>query len=471
MKSETKKRKKLEFPHGYIILMSVMLVVVVLSWIIPAGEYARVVDPATGMEVVDPGRFSFVEQEDPIGFLDFFTAINAGIVKAMGIGSLIVVMTGAIAVLDSTGALTTGVKKIIEKSKGREFTIVAIFLFVFIACGVVGLAENMMPFIPIMITLMMGLGYDRMVGITVLIAGLEIGWTAGIVNIYTTGISQEMIGLPIFSGLGFRTAATILFYVIGLVFLYRYCKKIKKDPSKSIVASEYMQQCKDTTETVKEKVVLTMKMKLGLAIFGIAMVIQTYGAVKLAWSYDQMSAVLIVAAIVIALVCGINGNEACRIFTRGASELLSVVFMMGLAQAVTALMRQAKMLDTIVYYLSKMLQNKGVIFTLLMIFIAIMILNFFIISGEGKAIVMIPILSPLAKILGINQQVVVLAYQYAEGFTNDLYPTYGSLHAMLAMGKVSFGDWWRFTYKLWFTLIIVGFLLVLLAQGINLGPF
>lgn len=471
MKSETKKRKKLEFPHGYIILMSVMLVVVVLSWIIPAGEYARVIDPATGMEVVDPGSFSFVKQEDPIGFLDFFTAINAGIVKAMGIGSLIVVMTGAIAVLDSTGALTTGVKKIIEKSKGREFTIVAIFLFVFIACGVVGLAENMMPFIPIMITLMMGLGYDRMVGITVLIAGLEIGWTAGIVNIYTTGISQEMIGLPIFSGLGFRTAATILFYVIGLVFLYRYCKKIKKDPSKSIVASEYMQQCKDTTEAVKEKVVLTMKMKLGLAIFGIAMVIQTYGAVKLAWSYDQMSAVLIVAAIVIALVCGINGNEACRIFTRGASELLSVVFMMGLAQAVTALMRQAKMLDTIVYYLSKMLQNKGAIFTLLMIFIAIMILNFFIISGEGKAIVMIPILSPLAKILGINQQVVVLAYQYAEGFINDLYPTYGSLHAMLAMGKVSFGDWWRFTYKLWFTLIVVGFLLVLLAQGINLGPF
>ena len=463
MKSEAKKRKKLEFPHGYIILMSVMLVVVVLSWIIPAGEYARVVDPATGMEVVDPGSFSFVEQEDPIGFLDFFTAINAGIVKAMGIGSLIVVMTGAIAVLDSTGALTTGVKKIIEKSKGREFTIVAIFLFVFIACGVVGLAENMMPFIPIMITLMMGLGYDRMVGITVLIAGLEIGWTAGIVNIYTTGISQEMIGLPIFSGLGFRTAATILFYVIGLIFLYRYCKKIKKDPSKSIVASEYMQQCKDTTETVKEKVVLTMKMKLGLAIFGIAMVIQTYGAVKLAWSYDQMSAILIVAAIVIAVVCGINANEACRIFTRGASELLSVVF--------TALMRQAKMLDTIVYYLSKMLQNKGAIFTLLMIFIAVMILNFFIISGEGKAIVMIPILSPLAKILGINQQVVVLAYQYAEGFTNDLYPTYGSLHAMLAMGKVSFGDWWRFTYKLWFTLIIVGFLLVLLAQGINLGPF
>ena len=134
-------------------------------------------------------------------------------------------------------------------------------------------------------------------------------------------------------------------------------------------------------------------------------------------------------------------------------------------------MKQAKMLDTIVYYLSQMLQNKGMVFTLLMVFVSVMILNFFIISGEGKAIVMIPILSPLAKILGINQQVVVLAYQYAEGFTNDLYPTYGSLHAMLAMGNVSFGDWWRFTCKLWFTLIGVGFILVLIAQGIHLGPF
>lgn len=465
------KKKKWEFPHGYLILMTVMLIVVVLSWIIPPGEYARVIDSSTGMEIVDPDTFQFVEQDDPIGFFDFFTAINAGIVKAMGIGSLIVVMTGAIAILDSTGALTTGVKKIIEKSKGKEFTIVAIFLLLFVTCGVVGLAENMMPFIPIIITLVMGLGYDRMVGITVLIAGLEIGWTAGIVNIYTTGISQEMIGLPIFSGLGFRTIATIIFYIIAVAFLYRYCKKIKKEPSKSIVADEYLKQCSERKENIKEKVVLTIKMKLGLAIFGIAMVIQTYGAVKLAWSYDQMSAVLIIAAILIAIVCGINANNACRIFTKGASELLSVVFMMGLAQAVTTLMKQAKMLDTIVYYLSQMLQNKGMVFTLLMVFVAVMILNFFIISGEGKAIVMIPILSPLAKILGINQQVVVLAYQYAEGFTNDLYPTYGSLHAMLAMGKVSFGDWWRFTCKLWFILLFVGFILVLIAQGIHLGPF
>lgn len=466
----TKQKRKFEFPHGYIILMSVMLLVVILSWIIPAGEYMRVIDPVTGMEIVDPATFHFVTQDQPITFFNFFTVINAGIVKAMGIGSLIVVMTGAIAVLDSTDALTAGVHKIIEHSKGREFSIIAMFLFIFIACGVVGLAENMMPFIPVIITLVIGLGYDRMVGITVLIAGLEIGWTAGIVNIYTTGLSQEMTGLPIFSGILFRTVATVIFYIIAVLFLYRYCKKIKADPSKSVVAAEYMQQCSGGKVEI-EHTKLTTKMKLGLAIFGIAMVIQTYGAVKLEWSYDQMSAILIIAAIVIALVCGINANKACRIFTQGASELLSVVFMMGLAQAVTALMRQAKMLDTIVYYLSQMLLNKGTVFTLLMIFIAIMILNFFIISGEGKAIVMIPILSPLGRLLGINQQVIVLAYQYAEGFTNDLYPTYGSLHAMLAMGNVSFGDWWKFTYKLWLILVVVGFCLVLLAQGINLGPF
>ena len=100
-----------------------------------------------------------------------------------------------------------------------------------------------------------------------------------------------------------------------------------------------------------------------------------------------------------------------------------------------------------------------------------MVMNFFIISGEAKAVVLIPILSPLGKALGINQQVLVLAYQYAEGFTNDLYPTYGSLHAMLAMGKLNFGDWIRFSWKLWCMLLVAGFAFVLLAQVINLGPF
>ena len=352
-----------------------MLLVAALTWIIPAGEYDIVQNPESGIEEIDPSSFHFVERDDPVTFFGFFTAINAGIVKAMGIGSLILVMTGALAVLDSTDALTAGVHRVIAHSKGKEFLIVASFFLLFLICGVVGMAENMMPFIPIVITLVMGLGYDRMLGFAVVVAGLEIGWTAGIVNIYTTGFSQQMIGLPIFSGLGYRTIATVVFFLIGVTYFWFYCKKIKADPSKSCCAEEYMNQRVGQNQVEMEEIPLTLKMKLGLLIFAVALIVQTYGCVKLEWSFNQMSAVFIISTIVTVLVCGINPSKACRIFTTGAADLLSVVFMMGFAQAITALMRQGKILDTIVYYLSGLLQNKGLLLTLLAIFFVVMVMN------------------------------------------------------------------------------------------------
>ena len=164
-------------------------------------------------------------------------------------------------------------------------------------------------------------------------------------------------------------------------------------------------------------------------------------------------------------------NKACRIFTKGAADLLQVVFLMGLAQAVTSLMKQAKMLDTLVYYISRMLTDQGMLVTLLAIYLIVIFMNFFIISGEGKAVVLVPILSPLGQVLHINQQVLVLAYQYGDGFTNMLYPTSGSLHAMLAVGNVTYGQWVKFSWKLWTLLSAVAFGIILVAQLINYGPF
>lgn len=466
-----KKKHSFQLPHPYLILMTVMLLVVVLSWIIPSGEFTRVANEATGYSEVVPGSFHFVAQDNPISFFDFFTAINAGITAAMAIGSLILIMTGAIAVLDSTGALTTGVKVLIQHAKGREFFMVAIFLFVFTALGAAGMAENLMPFIPIMITLVIGLGYDRLVGISIVIMSIGLGWTGGIVNIYTTGLSQQMMGLPIFSGIGLRIAAQLLFFAVALAYLYVYCRKIKADPSKSLAAEEYMATREQEVEILKEPVSLSGRMKAGLVIFVAALVIQTFGAVELMWNYNQMSAVFIVAAIAIAIVGGINMNNACRIFTKGAADLLSVVFLMGLAQAVTSLMKQAKMLDTLVYYMSQLLTNRGTFFSLLVIYLIIIALNFFIISGEGKAVVLIPILSPLGQVLHINQQILVLAYQYGDGFTNMFYPTSGTLHAMLALGDVNYSQWVKFSWKLWTLLSLVGFGVILFAQAINYGPF
>lgn len=181
-----------------------------------------------------------------------------------------------------------------------------------------------------------------------------------------------MMGLPIFSGIGLR-----------------------------IAAQEYMASQNQEAEILSERASLTGRMKAGLIIFVAALVIQTFGAVKPMWNYNQMSAV----------------------------------------------------------------------FTLFIIYLIIILLNFFIISGEGKAVVLIPILSPLGQVLHVNQQILVLAYQYGDGFANMLYPTSGSLHAMLALGDVTYSQWVKFSWKLWTLLSLTGFGVILFAQAINYGPF
>ena len=453
-------------PHVFIILPVIMLFVVVLSYLIPSGIYDRIQD-AAGISVIDPDTFRYVENETPITFMDYFEAIYTGFVNGATIMGTLFISSGVIYLLEVSGAFGAGINVILKKTKGREFSVVCIFYTIFVIFGVLGYGEAAYPFYPLAVTIGFALGYDRMVGTALAIVGSTVGFTSGLMNTFTTGVAQQIVGLPLFSGIGFRAVGLAVFYVIGLVGLYTYCRKIKKDPSRSLMSEEYLNQNREEHASGMEE--MTLRRVLGLLAFLCIIVVQGYGCIRLGWSFPQIAAIYVILGILLALIFRIGPSEACQLFCKGAVRVFAAAFAVGLAQSVVVLMNQACIMDTIVHGMSLLLQNRSAILALLIIFVFVTLFNFLVVSGSGKAVIVMPILQPLGEILHINQQVLVLAYQYGDGITNSFWP--GSSLVQLSMCGVDYGTWIRFCWKIYLSLIVSAFILIMIAYGIGYGPF
>lgn len=469
--SSKQKQKGINFPHVYIMFMLVMLLVVLLSWIVPSGEYERNVNPDTGITELNTEKFAYVEQAKPIGFMDFFTALHNGVVQSADIIVMLLFASGALFILEKSGAIAAGIHKLLSVAARKEKLIIVSLLVLFSVLGTIGFGEGGIPFIPLAMAVVMGLGYDRITAFAIPTVGLAIGFTAGVVNFYTTGVSQTIVGLPIYSGLAFRIVALIVFILISIIYILRYANKTKADPSKSIVADEYLEELGNSKTAEYEEEELTLSRKLALLGLVVVLVGSAFGAIKLGWGMPELSAVYAIYAIFLVIILKLNPSEAAETFGVGAARLLPTGLAIGFARSVMILMTQAQIIDTAVHSLSNVLSNTGTIITLLVLFIVVIFFNFFVVSGSGKAIILMPIMGPLGKILGINQQVMVVVYQFGDGFTNYLWPTSGGLMAALGMSNVSYAAWVKFSVKLFLLLHFAAFILILIAHYIGLGPF
>lgn len=454
-------------PHVFIILLLIMLFVVLLSWVIPSGSYERVTDETTGISVVVPDTFQYVENETPITFFDYFEAIYTGFVNGATIMGTLFISSGMIYLLEVSGAFGAGIHLILNKTRGREFSVVCIFYTIFVIFGVLGYGEAAYPFYPLAVTIGFALGYDRMVGTALAIVGSTVGFTSGLMNTFTTGVAQQIVGLPLFSGIGYRAVGLAVFYLIGLIGLYTYCRKIKKNPELSLVKDEYLNQKKQNLTDMMEE--MNLPRALGLLVFLGTIIIQGYGCIQLSWSFPQIAAIYVIMGILLSIIFRISPSKACELFCKGALRVFAAAFAVGLAQSVVTLMNQACIMDTIVHGMAVLLENKSAILALLIIFVFVTLFNFLVVSGSGKAVIVMPILQPLGRILNINQQVLVLAYQYGDGITNSFWP--GSSLVQLSMCGIDYGSWIKFCWKIYLSFVVSAFILVLIAYGFGYGPF
>ena len=458
-------------PHVYAILFIIMILVTLLSYIIPNGEFARTVTE-TGQQVVHTDQFKFIKNDNPIKFLDFFSSLYQGFVEGSTITGSLLICSGSLAILRYTGALEAGIRRLTEVTNGKHAIAIVIFYCYFAGVNIMGSGEGAYPFFPIVTAIVVSLGYDRIMGMMAICFAATAGFACGMVNMFTTGISQQMVGLPLFSGIGYRGIVFAVLFVIGLASTLLYGSRIKKDPNKSYIADEYKAQLAEQAEAKEDGTELApfdFKRKVALILFIAAILIIAYGALNWKFGLAQFGATYVVLSLILAVIFRIKVDQYCQLFTQGAAQVLGAAFAIALARSVMVLLNQGKIMDTLVYYMGNALQGKSTIITLLLIFLFVTAFNFLVVSGSGKAVMMMPIMSPLGKMLKINQQVMVLTYQLGDGLTNNLWPGGGMV--CCALCGVNYGDWLKASWKTFLTMIVSGFILIVIANAINLGPF
>lgn len=457
---ENKKRRTFSVPHVYIILLMVMLIVVVLSLIVPSGEYVRMTNEA-GQTTVDPDSFRYIEAANEITFFDFFKAIYSGMMAASGIIFMLIIVAGPLELLEYTGAIEGGINKLIGAMKGKEAMLPPTLVIVFTILGIIGFQEGALPFYPLATAMMLALGYDRVAGVGTAALGIAAGFTAGALNLFTTGISQEIVGLPLYSGVGYRLLAGVIFGGMAAVYVFLYCKKIKKDPTKSVMADDYIAQLEKQKEASSEEgTKLTLTRTLTLVGLLFVIVIQGYGSIKLGWGMPEIAALWIMLTFFVVIVCRISPSKACTLFVDGSKKMLSAALTLGVANAVMTLMNQAQIIDTAIHALVQCFTGKSPIIIVLILYLAIIFFNSFVTTGSGKAMILMPILAPFAQIINIPKQVVVLIFQFGDGPTNYFFPTSGVLMAGLDMCGVNYKAWAKFSWKIIVLIQIAGFLLL-----------
>lgn len=463
------KKKKFEMPHVFVILVALVIFATILTYIVPAGSYERVVNELN-QTVVDPDSFQYVENT-PVSFLQIPVYIYNAIVKAASTIFMVIVGTAAIEVLIATGAFDVALKKLISKLKGKEEVALLTMMLVFSLLGINTNSSRYIAYVPLLVMMCRLCGYDAMTAVALLICGVGGTFSCGMASMSITAVAQDLAGLPKFSGFGYRAISAVVIFILSAVYLLRYARKVKADPTKSIV---YDLECKEreSLNNIRDMEVTKMTARqIGVIIvFAANVVISVTGCLFFGWSNPQVAGLSIVVAVVGGLIGGFSLNEVSRQFSKGASKSLTTGLMIGIAGAISAVMSDGTIVDTIVHAMVSLFHLFPDVLQPAVMYILNSIVNVFITSGSGQAAVVMPIFLPLADIVGITRQTCVLAFNFGDGFSNFMIPTAASLMGVISMANINLPQWYKFFAKLFLLWSAAAMVLVTIAQMIQLGP-
>ena len=465
-----RKKKSFKLPHPVILLSIVILIMTICTYIIPAGQYDRIPDPVSGKKVVDPASYKTIEQA-PVGVMEMFSSIPRGLAAGQEIIFFIIIVAGSFQIITATGAIEGGVGSIATALRNKDHLMIPIIMAVFSIGGATfGMAEENIIFVPIGIALARALGYDALVGMAMITLGAACGFCAGMVNPFTTGIAQQIAELPMYSGIGFRFVVWAVMLAITSTYVIRYGRKVKKNAANSIVRDLEIEEAGSHID-LDNVAKLTGRQKLVLLAIVAAFAFLVYGVFKKGFSMTEIGTIFLMLGIASAIIGGLGVDRSIKEFFDGAKGMVSGAIMVGIARAILVVMQDGQIIDTIIYNFASVLVGLPKAVTALGMFLIEAVLDFINPSATGKAAATMPIMIPLADVVGITRQLTVLIYQFGDGFASYIEPTSGTLIATLAVAKISYEKWVKFMFPIWVIWMIMGGGFVLIADLINYGPF
>jgi uncharacterized ion transporter superfamily protein YfcC len=458
---------RLRVPHTYVLLIGLIALAAASTWIIPAGSYDRVVE--RGREVVDPQSYHSVEAR-PAGIGALFLAFPRGLLEIAGIAFYIFIIGGAFGVLNRTGVIQAGVRALVRRLGARKALIVPLLTIVFaVGGGTIGIAEETLVFLPALLLLARTLGYDSLLAGGIALVGANAGFAAAFMNPFTVGVAQGIVGLPLFSGMGFRIALWAVMTSVTVVFLARYARRVAARPETSRMYE--LDRAREPLAAAEKAELFAGRHLVVLGLVLAALVLLVVGAIRWGWGILELSGLFFGLALVAGPLGGLSLDDTVKSFIGGAADITYAALIVGLARGTLVVLRDAQVLDTITHAMAQALRGWSSTLSAVGIYLAQNLLHFIVPSGSGQAAVSMPVLAPLGDLVGVTRQTNVLAYQLGNGLTNVFIPTQGYFMAALGILRIPWTKWVRWLLPLLVIWLLIGCGAVILASLIRLGPF
>ncbi len=463
----TEKKKKSNL-NAFVLLLIIMLIAAILTWIVPAGQFERAEDPNTGRMVVVPGTYQTVEST-PIGVIQFVTSIYAGFMDAADITFFIIFASTYVFLLNKSGTLTAACGAMLRLVGDRDNLIIPIFMTLFAIGGTTfGMYEETYALIPAFIIIAMTLGYDRIVGGAIVFVGVATGFAAATINPFTIGVAAGVAGVPLTEPkvLIFRIVAFVAFLVLVIAYTMAYASKVKKDPTKSIVYGLPQEETKHLK--AKDEILnmpFTGRQKIAMVGFAALIVILTWGIITAGWWFQEIASLFLVFFVATGLLLGYGPNELGNLFVESSKETIYGALIVGMARGISVVLTAGGIIDTIVFALGNLVSSLPTALTGIGMLIVQNLINLFIPSGSGQAVVTMPIMAPLADVVGISRQMACVAYQFGDGFSNMFWPT--GVATICGFMSISLAHWYKFVTKLFAMMFALQ--CVFMVAGIMIG--
>lgn len=499
--NEKARKRAFKMPTSYTILLIIIALMAVLTWLIPAGQYKT--NDAGNLIA---GTYERVAQ-NPQGIWDVMMApiramLGHGATTAAIDVAFFIIMVGAfLGVVNETGALDVGIASIVKKYKGREKMLILILMPIFALGGsTYGMGEETMAFYPLLVPVMMAVGFDSLTGVAIILLGSQIGCLASTVNPFATGVASATAGVSVADGGIWRIIMLVVMLALAMFFVYRYADMIQKDPTKSLTYKtreadmEYFKVSKNSSDTVAQ---LTPAQKRVLWIFVLTFVVMIAGFIPWedlgvtlfsnitkgllsipvlgkiigtstsalgTWYFPEGAMLFAFAGILIGLVYGMEESRLVKSFMFGAADILSVALICAIARGIQVIMNDGLITATILHWGEQGLHGLSSQVFIVLTYIFYLPMSFLIPSSSGLASATMGIMAPLGEFVKVPASLVITAYQAASGVLNLVAPTSGIVMGALALGRIEIGTWYKFVGKLIALIVLLSIAILVIAS-------
>ena len=543
--------KKRKVPHTFVIVFCCILLAAATTWFIKPGKYIQ--EQVGGEQVM---TFYYQDQLPEQYAADFhaepqtwqvFSALFKGFEKQSGIIVFILIVGGAFWIMNKSKAIDTGIMaflgftqklerhKWIRRVGVNNIVIIMIMVLFSLFGSVFGMSEETIAFTMIIIPLAISMGYDSIVGVCMVYVAAHIGFSGAMLNPFTIGIAQGIADIPLFSGIGYRLVCWVILTIVGIVFVLLYAKKVKKNPTISVVYEDDEYWRKQKPEAGSPKLEQNPEGKISENrssswwVYGFIVVVLTFCAIRYpmttlqvgnstatlpllpigaglfaivgffalrksvpyfiltllfgtvyyliagvlgyGWYIMEIASLFLFMGVCSGFAIGKSASDIAKLFLEGMGDILSAAMVVGLAAGIVIVLQDGGVIDTILYGLSKSMSNLGAIASTEIMYGIQTLINIVIPSGSAKAAITMPIMAPFSDLIGISRQTTVMAFQFGDGFTNMITPTSGVLIATLGVARIPWEKWVRFIWKFILVLIVIGGLLLIPTVTMSLNGF